>query len=157
MINYTAVRVQERRLEELDFEPIEERWNEYELLDENVYVRLRGRIILVKLFRNPAGKSQYGMKLHKVFAVSSPRKGVPMKPPTPAEIKKMEKYPVEIVSSREPWNIYKVVRTGELLRVKLIVTDVYRLRGYYDSEGEPFYVIHSGSLVSKGKGRLPTA
>lgn len=144
-------------MEELEFEPIEEKWNEYEILDENVYVRLRGRVILLKLFRNPSGKGGYSMKLHKLFVVSSPRKGTPMKPPTPAEIKTMEKYPVEILSSREPWNIYRIVRTGEVIRIKLIVTDIYRLKGYYDMDGEPYYVIQSGPLVSKGRGRFPTA
>ena len=151
------MRAGERGLVELEFEPIEEKWNEYELLDENVYVRLRGRIILLKVFRNPARKSEYSMRFHKVFVVSSPRKGVPMKPSTPAEIKHLEKYPVEIMSSREPWNIYRILQTGEIIRVKLIVADVYRVKGYYDAEGEPYYIIKSGPLISKGVGKLPTA
>ena len=146
----------ERFARELEFEPVEEKWNEYELLDENVYVRLRGRIILLKVleFPNTPGRR---LKLHRVFVVSSPKKGRPMNPPTPTELKSLDKYPVEIVSSREPWNIYRITETGEILRVKLIVTDVFRVRGRYDSDGEPYYVIQSGSLVSRGKGRLPTA
>ena len=146
----------ERFVRELEFEPLDERWNEYELLDENVYVRLKGRIILLKILQLPGSKPSRRLKLHRIFVVSSSRKGRPMKPPSPNELKTLEKYPVEIVSSREPWNIYKIAETGEIIRVKLIVTDVFRVRGRYDADGEPYYVIQSGSLISRGKGRLPT-
>lgn len=141
-------------LREVEFEPIEEKWNEYEILDENVYVRLRGRIILMRLLKTSSLKPQYQMKFHKVFVVSSPRKGPPMKLLPPSEIQRLEKYPVEIISSREPWNIYKITETGELFRVKLIVTDIYRVKNLYDPEGQPYYIIQSGPLVTRGKGKL---
>lgn len=139
---------------EVEFEPVEERWNEYEILDQNMYVRLRARIILLKLLQTLGPKPQYQMKFQKIFVVSSPRTGPPMNPPPPPQLQKLEKYPVEIISSREPWNVYRIMETGNIIRVKLIVTDIYRVKDLYDPEGQPYYIIQAGPLISKGRGKL---
>ena len=143
--------VEKPKPRELEFEPIEEKWNEYELRDQNIYVKLRARIILLKVISDPSSPSRYQMKFQKIFTVSSSKPGPPMKPPNPRELKRLPKYPVEIVSSREPWNIYRITETGDIMRVKLIITDIYRVKNIYDPEGQPYYIIQSGPLITKGK------
>ncbi len=46
----------------------------------------------------------------------------------------------------EHWNEY-IVDDGSLLRVKLVATEVIRLDGHYDQEGNPVYVLNSTNVL----------
>lgn len=56
-----------------------------------------------------------------------------------------EKVPVE--SMREEWNQY-FLADGTVVRARLIVQEVIRLNGEYNSEGDPVYIVKSTNLVS---------
>lgn len=46
----------------------------------------------------------------------------------------------------EHWNEY-LVDDGTVLRVKLVATEVIRVDGQYDQEGNPLYVLHSTQVM----------
>jgi hypothetical protein len=45
---------------------------------------------------------------------------------------------------REEWNEYSL-RDGSTIKVKTVVTNVIRLNGEYDPQGDPVYLIKSGN------------
>ncbi len=47
----------------------------------------------------------------------------------------------------EYWNEY-LVDDGSLLRVKLVATEVLRLDGRYDAEGNPIYILNSANIMT---------
>jgi hypothetical protein len=47
----------------------------------------------------------------------------------------------------EHWNEY-LLHDGSVVRVKTVVTEVYRIEGKYDAEGNPQYVLKSTQIVS---------
>ncbi len=50
-------------------------------------------------------------------------------------------------SSGEHWNEH-LLDDGTVVRVKLIVTNVYRIDDAYNDKGEPVYVVQSSNVVS---------
>jgi hypothetical protein len=54
---------------------------------------------------------------------------------------------VEATQSSERWNEY-LLDDGTILKLKVIVTNVYRVEGHYDAEGNPVYVVQSTNVVS---------
>jgi hypothetical protein len=58
----------------------------------------------------------------------------------------------------EHWNEY-LLQDGSVLRLKSVVTDVLKLDGKYDAEGNPIYVLKSAQVVSVSpseRARKPT-
>jgi len=47
----------------------------------------------------------------------------------------------------EYWNEY-LADDGTVIRVKVVVTDIMRLDGQYDAEGNPGYVVKSTTVTS---------
>lgn len=153
----------EGQMFELDFEPLQEKWNLYELRDGT---RIRGRIILLKILA-PRWLDRYigsgvnlDLKTQNIFVVSAPAhlKGPPTKRPlTPDDIMSGELQSVEVVRSEENWNMYKIIHTGEVFKVKLLVTDVYRLVGIFDMDGQPVYrIMNTPAFAPGGDKGLPT-
>jgi hypothetical protein len=50
-------------------------------------------------------------------------------------------------SGGENWNEY-LADDGTVIRLKVVVTDVYRVDGEYDAEGNPIYVVRSNNVMS---------
>lgn len=50
-------------------------------------------------------------------------------------------------SGGEHWNEY-LVEDGSVLRVKLVATEVIRLDGQYDQEGNPIYILNSTNVLA---------
>lgn len=48
--------------------------------------------------------------------------------------------------SGEYWNEY-LLDDGTVVRIKLVVTNVYRLDGQRDPEGQPLYVVKSNNIM----------
>lgn len=53
---------------------------------------------------------------------------------------------VPFQSGGEHWNEY-LVEDGSVLRVKLVGTEVIRLDGQYDQEGNPVYILNSTNVM----------
>jgi len=142
--------------EELEFKIEEEDWNDYELADG---ARLKGRTILAKIMRDPNDPKKISFDLAPpkwtVYAPAHLR-GKPslelIKDPT--KQKTHEKYKVHIDKSHEPWNIYRILRTGQEIKIKLAVDEVNRFKDAFDQNGSPFYQVPNGIAVSM-KGNQP--
>lgn len=70
--------------------------------------------------------------------------------PPQSEWESLPKEPVKILTSSEPWNKYRIPKTGDILQVKLVVSEVFRVKNQFDQSGEPFYIVTHGPLVSPG-------
>lgn len=63
----------------------------------------------------------------------------PGQPPKEAEL-------IEVTNAQEQWNQY-LLADGSVLKTKAVVTEVYRLVGEYDADGNPSYVLRSGGVL----------
>lgn len=135
-------------LEVLDFEIVDEDWNKYDLAD---YTVLKARIVLARIGRPKFGPTgQFSLASQTLFAVTAPpeKRGAPMEIPPKSELEGLQKEPVKILTSSEPWNKYRIPKTGDILQIKLVVSEVFRVKDRFDTFGEPFYFVTSGPLVS---------
>lgn len=142
--------------EEMEFKVEEEDWNEYELEDD---VRIKGRILLAKLMRDPNDPKKMS------FDITPPKWAV-FAPPhlrgkpslvlikDPVKQKSHKKYKVHIDKNHEPWNIYRILRTGQEVKIKLTVDEIIRFDNAFDQNGSPFYTVPNGISVSI-KGNQP--
>jgi len=142
--------------EEMEFNVEEEEWNEYELEDG---VRIKGRIILAKIMRDPndATKMSFDMAPPKwvVYAPTQLR-GTPsidlIKDVN--RQKTAEKFRMRITRSHEPWNRYRILRTAQEVKIKLTVDEILRFTDAFDQNGCPFYQVPNGVAVNI-KGNQP--
>lgn len=134
--------------EDLDFEVVEEHWNEYELSSGD---RIRGRIIIIKIIRDPNNPNNYSVRSSQPqYAVTAPtaNRGPRNNEPAPHEINTLPSFEVRITSNNERWNIYRILRTGQILRVRLTVTAIRRAADRFDGDGIPFYLVTAGPMVA---------
>jgi hypothetical protein len=61
--------------------------------------------------------------------------------------KQYEAVRVEANQSTEHWNQY-LLEDGSLLKIKTVVTEIFRVIGEYDGHGNPMYIVRSGNVVS---------
>jgi len=146
--------------EDVNFEIEKEVWNVYELDDRST---IRMRCILVKLLKSltpikgppPPGvpPEAKGFEFQTVFqnivaVVKSPPEimGKPSPPLTPAEIQGMPKIEVGNTPYVEDWNVYRLA-DGTKLKVKLVVSAVYKIPKQYDQFGYPIYFVNSTNAI----------
>lgn len=131
---------------QLDFEIIEEGWNEYALSDNS---KLRVRTIVTKIFdaevEDPQGNPILGIASVTLASANVPPELWRKDESTENEINVGETY-LDFHPEREVWNKYKV-ETGHLLKVKLIVSQVIRTPNY-TKFGEPNYQVKSENVTS---------
>jgi hypothetical protein len=58
----------------------------------------------------------------------------------------VEAMPVTFRPSGENWNEY-LLSDGTVIKVKLVATEVFRVDGRYDREGNPLYVVKSANVM----------
>jgi hypothetical protein len=54
---------------------------------------------------------------------------------------------IDIQQSNELWNQY-LLGDGTVIKMKLIATEVWRVEGEWDSEGNPAYIVKSSNVVT---------
>ena len=54
---------------------------------------------------------------------------------------------VDFRIEREDWNEYQLL-DGSHLRLRLVLSEVYRIHGQYDNDGNPVYVARSGNVLA---------
>lgn len=47
----------------------------------------------------------------------------------------------------EKRNKYRVVKTGLIIKVRMVLDEVYRVQGKYDNDGMPSYIFRSAQMV----------
>jgi hypothetical protein len=149
------------QFEEIDFEPEKESWNVYELGDKSV---IKIRTILFKLLKSikpniqqtlaqqlPETKTmELQAKFQNIVTVTkaSPTlMGKPTPPVPPDELMKLDKVEVPYTPYLEDWNVYRLP-DGTKLKIKLVVSTVFRIKGRYDELGYPMYAINSTNAVT---------
>jgi len=60
--------------------------------------------------------------------------------------KEVEALSIRFKSIKEEWNEYDL-EDGTTLRMKAVVSDIVRVDGHYDQEGNPVYLVKSGNMV----------
>lgn len=136
--------------EEMEFNVEEEDWNEYELNDG---VRIKGRVFLAKIIRDPNDPKRMN------FDITPPKWSVYAPPHlrgSPSlellqdlqKQKDHKKYKVHIDKNHEPWNIYRILRTGQEVKIKLTIDEILRHDNAFDQNGCPFYSVPNGLTVS---------
>ena len=66
----------------------------------------------------------------------------------PQKQKEVSKYKVKININHEPWNVYRILRTAQELKIKLTVDEINRFDDSYDQNGSPFYSVPNGIAIS---------
>ena len=61
--------------------------------------------------------------------------------------KEHDAVPVEANQATEHWNHY-LLDDGTVLKLKVVVTNIARLMGAYNDDGDPVYVIKSGQILT---------
>ena len=64
----------------------------------------------------------------------------PNEPPKEAEL-------VDVTTSSEPWSSY-LLSDGASVRMKVILSEVWRVIDEYDQEGNPVYVLKSSGIMN---------
>lgn len=131
----------------VEFEPIEEKWNEYEFSDGT---RIKFRVILVRLtHERGAPPNQYNVSANNLVTVFAPpsERGAPTPPMSPDEIQDAEKFEARPITSTEPWNSYRLVASDNIIKIKYVASNFFRLKDKYDQFGEPFYTVLGGPLI----------
>lgn len=133
--------------EELDFEIINEYWNTYELSDG---VRIKARTLLKKITVDPNDPNNHSLDLQPIISsVWAPVavRGERNNPPQSSEYFSLPSYEVELTNSDERFNVYRILKNGNVLKLKLIVTKISRVIDRYDNNGLPFYLLNSGPMI----------
>ncbi|MGI0083217.1 MAG: hypothetical protein ACREAG_07950 [Nitrosopumilaceae archaeon] len=135
-----------RDYEDMEFTIEGEDWNRYELKDGTT---IRGRVILQKVIRDPYKPNNFS------FKISPPMWSVyaPITSRSEPNIKAGErivgaKYEAQINVNHEPWNVYRLVKTGQKLKIKLSVTEISRFVDKFDADGMPVYDVPSGVSIA---------
>jgi len=124
--------------EEMEFTIENEEWNEYELKDG---AKIRGRIILNKIIRDPYNPNTFSFDFAKpIWTVFAP---TALRGETNLEVIKKDssKFEVRVNKNHEPWNVYRIIKTDHKVKVKLTAREVNRLEGKFDARGLPVYDI----------------
>lgn len=145
-------------VKELDFKVIQEPWIPIKLKDHST---IKFRTVLMKIFETEAKNPVTGgivlvFDAQNIASVTSPKEllGKPSgKLPDVPNALKMPKQEIEVIEVIDPgWNIYEL-EGSKKLKVKPVVTNVYRIKDVYDIRGNPYYVVLVSLAAGEGEVR----
>ncbi len=65
----------------------------------------------------------------------------------PYKGKEVDATEVEFQTRKEDWNEYQLM-DGSFVKIKLVVTDIFRVPDEYDDERNPVYVVRSKNVLA---------
>ncbi len=145
--------------EELEPRIVKEVWNSYQLEDGT---RIQARTILMKVFWpkgtevKPGVEVQIAGSFNNMVVVFAPPKlkGKPNpSPPSPPELRGHKMEEMGVVDSKEEWNLYKLPGDLPGIKVKMVVSSIYRVVGVFDQQGDPYYIVNSTQVVGPSSQR----
>lgn len=154
---------------EVEFEPEKEVWNVYDLSDGSI---IRMKSLLLKLYKvtvatvvqqgtPPPPQEQFAASFQNIMAVKRANdrlKGTPNPQPQPIlSLDLVDKMEVGFTPLVEDWNIYRLVESGDMLKVKLVVTLVHRIKNSWDQFGDPTYAVQSTNVIQPMKRPTPSS
>jgi hypothetical protein len=134
--------------EELEFDIVKEFWNEYDVEDNHINSHIKARSILRKIYRDPHSRDQYIFDLNPpIVTIYSPvaGRGEKNNAPTPEQYDTLPSYEVTIQRNDEKWNRYRILKTGQEIKTRLIANEIRRITDRYYNDGSPFYLVYFGS------------
>ncbi|MGI0056527.1 MAG: hypothetical protein ACREAK_04045 [Nitrosarchaeum sp.] len=140
--------------EDLEFSVEQEEWNRYDLNDG---ATIKGRLLLTRIMRNPYNPQEmsfdFSLPVWVVYAPVALRGEPDTRPPLELQDdhRRAPKYEVHVNNSHEPWNVYRILKTGQKLKIKLTIQEVNRLTDKFDNHGMPSYNVPNGISVSLSK------
>uniref|UniRef100_A0A7J2TLD4 Uncharacterized protein n=1 Tax=Archaeoglobus fulgidus TaxID=2234 RepID=A0A7J2TLD4_ARCFL len=142
-----------QRLKELDFRARKEEWMSVFLEDGTV---IRFKSVLTRVFdtgqKDILGEPIYRIDSQNIVVARAPDelKGQPSElVPDLQEIVKKRRPTVVRIKALvgDDWNEYEL-EDGRVIKTRTIITKVLRLDGYFDSYGNPVYIVQSQIVVS---------
>jgi len=67
--------------------------------------------------------------------------------PNPEEYKTLPNYEIKINQSNEPFNSYRIMKNGQVVKIKLVITKISRVVDRFDNDGLPIYLVTSGPMI----------
>ena len=134
--------------EELEFDVIEEHWNEYELSDGS---RIKTKTVLVKIIVDPNDPKKFSFEFAPIILAvyaSSALRGERGNEPMPEEYNTLANYEVRIVKNDEKFSKYTILKSGRIIRLKSTVTQIRRIKDRFSKDGHPFYLVTSSPLIT---------
>ena len=138
------------------FEVVREPWNEY-IIQDSEDVPLKGKFVLTKMsqLRDPSkAREGLGMAGQTVLATYAPPSllGKPSETlPSAKDISDEQKKRMDFKIVKEDWNIYRLPERKVTFKVRMIVSEVYRIPGYFGPDGDPYYIVESAVVVEMTK------
>jgi hypothetical protein len=138
----------------LPFEIVKEPWNQYVIKDQGEEVILRGRLILAKVTRlgDTSNPKRRGIQVapHQIWITHSPAnlRGDPTpRLPSPVDIANDQKIPLEVETRREDWSAYHLPGDKVDLRLRFVISRVFKVRGLFAADREPYFLVESAGLT----------
>jgi hypothetical protein len=139
--------------ENLDFEVLNEGWNEYEIENGD---KIKVKFVMVKIIRQPIpGGFNYAFNHHMVVGVFSPTIREPGIPFSPDElVKSIIKTDMKYKPINEIWNKYLIKKDKTIVEARIVITDL-AITEKIDEYGDPHYLVKI-EPVFKGGNPPPT-
>ncbi len=140
--------------EGLDVEIVHEVWNTYDLEDG---ARMKARAILTKVLWPKGLKSiqggepvELGAAIQNIIVIFAPTRlrGSPTpNQPSVEAARKMKQEEIGVVDSKEEWNLYRLPDNKGGLKMKMVVSSIFRVVGVFNADGDPYYIVNSSAVV----------
>ncbi|MEM3448336.1 MAG: hypothetical protein QXP38_05575 [Nitrososphaerota archaeon] len=59
------------------------------------------------------------------------------------------KYAIRPITYSEPWNVYRLKATDEVLKIKYVASTFYKVKGKFNSKGLPIIQVVGGPLITE--------
>src|SRR5436309_4175616 len=138
------------------FEVVREPWNEY-VIQDSAEVPLKGKFVLTKMsqLKDPAktreGLGMAGQTIFSTYAPPNLRDKPSEVLPNAKDIPDSNKKKIDFKIVKEDWNLYRLPEKKATFKVRLIVSEVYRVPGYFGPDGDPYYIVESAVVVELSK------
>jgi len=135
--------------EEVEVDIVEEHWNVYKLEDGS---RVRTRVIVNKALVPKSMKyvktvgSGFLINAQTIVVAFPPSELRGPKNPkavTQEDMESADSEEIPILSFEEKWNFYKIPGKEGRIKVKMVVSSIYRIKNFYNQDGEPVYTVNS--------------
>ena len=67
-------------------------------------------------------------------------------PKIPYKGREVDAIEVDFKTRKEDWNEYQLM-DGSFVKIKLVVSEIFKVPGEYDNEGNPVYVVRSKNVT----------
>lgn len=137
---------------EIPFETPAEHWNEY-LVDDGSVIKLKtitGEILRIDGEYDTEGNPLYLVKSTNVVTVSAPEKPREVRGRrlrTRYENQLVDAIEIPFQTGAEFWSEYQL-KDGSAIKLKTVTTEILRIEGQRDAEGNFIYIVKSRNIVT---------